>query len=129
MHFRILKLIGVKQLDARVSLKKNYEFRRLYTKGKSAVTPFVVVYCRKNGQAQNRLGYTVSTKLGKAVVRNRVRRRLREIYRLNASALKSGYDIVVVARGRCVDGDYHRIEAAFLKACAELGLVCEKETV
>ncbi len=129
VHFRILTFIGVKDLDARVSLKKNFEFRRLYTKGKSAVTPFVVVYCRRNGQGCNRLGYTVSTKLGKAVERNRVRRRLREIYRLNAHSLKSGYDIVIVARGRCVDGDYHKMESAFLKACSELGLTIEKETV
>ena len=59
------------------TLKKNSEFRRLYSKGKSAVNPYMVVYCRKNGRDVNRVGYTVSVKLGHAVVRNRVRRRLR----------------------------------------------------
>ena len=68
-------------VDSRCTLKKNSDFRRLYSKGQSAVNPYVVVYCRRNREKVNRLGYTVSTKLGHAVVRNRVRRRLREIYR------------------------------------------------
>ncbi len=127
MHFRTVTVIGVKQVDARFSLKKNYEFRRIYSKGKSVVTPYLVVYSRRNGTDHNRTGYTVSTKLGKAVVRNRIRRRLREIYRLNAAKLKCGYDIIIVARGRCVDGDYHKMEAAFLKACTEAGLLKPEE--
>ena len=68
-------------VDSRCTLKKNSDFRRLYSKGQSAVNSYVVVYCRRNREKVNRLGYTVSTKLGHAVVRNRVRRRLREIYR------------------------------------------------
>ena len=74
----------------------------------------------------NRLGYTVSTKLGHAVVRNRVRRRLREIYRLNAHKLKTGYDIVVVARSRSVGAEYKKLEAGFLNACGKLGLLEER---
>lgn len=111
-------------MKLRYTLKKNSEFRRLYSRGKSAVTPYVVLYCRRGGSV-NRLGYTVSTKLGHAVARNRVRRRLREIYRLNSPALKTGYDIVVVARQRCVGADYRKMNAAFLAACAELGLLRE----
>ena len=83
-------------MNIRCTLKKNSDFRRLYSKGKSAVTPFMVVYCRRNGLDHNRVGYTVSTKLGHAVVRNRVRRRLREIYRLNSHQLKTGWDIVII---------------------------------
>lgn len=109
------------------TLKKNHEFRRLYAKGKSAVTPYLVVYCRRNGTGQNRVGYTVSVKLGHAVVRNRVRRRLREIYRLNAHRLKDGWDLVIVARTRCVEGRYGRMEEAFLSACEKLGLLREDE--
>ena len=112
-------------MDVRSTLKKNSDFRRHYSKGKSAVNPYVVVYCRRNKEKNNRLGYTVSTKLGHAVVRNRVRRRLREIYRLNAHKLSSGYDIVVVARTRCVGGDYWKMEKAFLSACEKLGLLRE----
>ena len=70
-----------------VSLKENRVFRRLYAKGRSAVSPTMVLYCRKNGRRENRLGLTTGTKLGHAVVRNRVRRRLREIYRLQEHRL------------------------------------------
>ncbi|MBQ9685902.1 MAG: ribonuclease P protein component [Oscillospiraceae bacterium] len=114
-------------MNARITLKKNSDFRRLYAKGKSAVTPYMVVYCRRNRGGVNRLGYTVSTRLGHAVVRNRVRRRLREIYRLNADRLRSGYDIVIVARTRCVGADYRRMEASFLRACEKLALMKEAD--
>lgn len=112
-------------MNIKSTLKKNSEFRRLYSKGKSAVTPYMVLYCRRNRGGENRLGYTVSVKLGHAVTRNRVRRRLREIYRLNAPALSSGWDIVIVARQRCVGAQYEKMNAAFLSACAELGLLKE----
>ena len=68
-------------MKAAVTVKENYVFRRIYRKGKSSVQPCMVVYCQKNKQGRTRLGVTVSTKLGKAVVRNRVRRQLREIRR------------------------------------------------
>ena len=118
---------GQSVLDVRCTLKKNSDFRRLYTKGKCAATPYVVVYCRRSREKVNRLGYTVSTKLGHAVVRNRVRRRLREIYRLHAHHLKTGYDIVVVARSRCVGAEYAKMEKSFLTACDKLGLIKENE--
>ena len=113
----------VSSLNVRCTLKKNSDFRRLYNKGKSAVTPYMVVYCRKNGGPSSRVGYTVSTKLGHACVRNRVRRRLREIYRLNAHRLVPGWDMVIVARTRCVGGDYHKMDSAFTDACGKLGLL------
>lgn len=114
-------------MNVRRTLKKNSDFRRLYARGKSAATPYMVLYCRPNRRAENRLGYTVSTKLGHAVVRNRVRRRLREIVRLNEPVLKQGWDIVVVARSRCVGAPYRKIEASFLEACGKLGLIREEQ--
>ena len=113
-------------MKSRCTLKKNSDFRRLYAKGKSAVNPYLVVYCRRNRTGENRLGYTVSTKLGHAVVRNRIRRRLREIVRLNAPRLKTGWDIVLVARGRCLEAPYQKLNGAFLQACEKLELL-EKE--
>ena len=114
-------------MNSRVTLKKNYEFRRLYNKGKTAVTPYLVVYCLRNNRGTRRVGYTVSTKLGKAVTRNRIRRRLREIYRLNSDRLVFGVDMIIVARSKCVDADYHKMEKAFLRACAELKLLKEAQ--
>jgi len=107
------------------TLKKNYEFHRLYSKGKSAVTPFLVVYARRSKRPGNRIGFTVSTKLGKAVVRNRVRRRLREIYRLHEAEFAEGTELVVVARSRAVTASYSRLESAFLSACEKLELFRE----
>ena len=100
----------------------------MYSKGKSSVNSYMVVYYRHNKLGYNRVGYTVSSKLGHAVVRNRIKRRLREIYRLNSERLKIGYDIIIVARSRCVDSDYHKMEEAFLKACSEGGLLSGEDT-
>lgn len=105
------------------SLKMNYEFRRVYNKGRQSVQPCLVVYCRGNKGETNHLGITASTKLGHAVVRNKVRRRLREIYRLSESRLTRGHDIVVVARVRSVTADYKRLEREFYTACRALGIM------
>lgn len=106
-----------------VSLKENRLFRRLYAKGKTAASPYLAIYCRRNGGKDNRLGFTVSTKLGNAVKRNRVRRRLREIYRLNEEKLRHGYDLVVVARFRCVGARYQDMERSFLQLANKLDLL------
>ncbi len=110
------------RLQYTVTLKRDREFRRLYAKGKSAVTPTLVLYARKGRNGENRVGFTVTTKLGKAVVRNRVRRRLREIYRLHEGSIAPGKDLVVVARHRAVDAAYRDLERDFLAACRQLGL-------
>ena len=108
------------------TLKQNYEFHRLYSKGESAVTPYLVVYARKSGRRCNRIGFTVSNKLGNAVKRNRVRRRLREIYRLNEDRFLRGTELVVVARARAVGASYRQLEHAFLSAGERLGILSEK---
>ena len=108
------------------SMKENSLFRRLYARGKSAANSYLVIYCRKNGGNENRIGYTVSKKLGHAVVRNRVRRRLREIYRLHETEFLPGRDLVVVARSRAVGAPYAKLERAFLSLSEKLGLLAEK---
>ena len=85
--------------------------------------PCLVVYARENRSEHNHLGFTVTAKVGKAVTRNRVRRRLREIYRLHESELKPGFDLVVVARTRAAGVAYARLETEFVSACLELGML------
>ena len=109
-----------------VTVKENYEFRRIYRKGRSAVSPCMVVYCQKNRQGRSRLGVTVSTKLGHAVVRNKVRRRLREIYRLNRDHMVPGYDVIVVARTRAAAAPYRRLEREYLSLLNKLELSREE---
>ena len=110
-----------------VPLKLNHVFRRLYARGESAVGRFVVVYVKRNGTEQNRLGITTGAKLGRAVDRNRARRRIRECYRLNESRLKRGYDIVIVARTASIDGDFGEMQRSFLYQCKKLKLLKEEE--
>ena len=109
-----------------LSLKQNHEFRRLYNKGKSAVSPYFVIYCRKTGRPVNRLGITTSVKLGNAVKRNRARRRIRELYRTHEAGLLPGYDIVIVARTRAIYGRYPELKRSFVQQMKKLGLAAPK---
>ena len=106
-----------------VTIKENHIFRRLYQKGQSAVSPWLAIYVRRTGRPGNRLGLTVSTKLGHAVVRNRVRRRLREIYRLHEGELVSGLDMVIVARVRAAESSYQELDKSFVRLCEKMKLL------
>lgn len=105
-----------------ISLKENRDFRRLYHRGKSAATGHLVLYAAKNRLGYNRLGLTASTKLGGAVTRNRVKRLLREAYRLHAAELNLGWDFVLVARSRATKAKCAEVERALLRAVDELCL-------
>ena len=110
------------------SLKLNHIFRRLYsTKGNA--NSYFVLYARRNRTGMNRVGITVSKKLGHAVVRNRTRRRIREIYRLHEEAFLPGWDIVAVARSRAVDADFSKLTGAFLSLAKKAGLLCQEEGI
>ena len=104
------------------SLKLNHIFQRLYhTKG--VADGYLVLYARKNRTGGNRVGVTVSKKLGKAHIRNRVRRRLREVYRLNEERFQSGWDIVVVARSKAVDAEFARLTKSYLTLAKKAGIL------
>ena len=104
------------------ALKLNHIFRRLYSSSGHA-NSYLVLYARRNRTATNRVGVTVGKKLGHAVVRNRVRRRLREVYRLNEELFAPGWDIVVVARTRSVDADFGKLTHAYLSLAQKAGLL------
>ena len=104
------------------SLKLNHIFRRLYSTSGQA-NSMMVLYARKNRTGTNRVGITVNKRLGHAVVRNRVRRRLREVYRLNEAKFQPGWDIVVVARSRCISASFQDIVSAYLALAAKAGIL------
>ena len=104
------------------SLKLNHIFQRLYRTSGQA-NGYLVLYARRNRTDTNRVGITVSKKLGKANVRNRVRRRLREVYRLNEEKFQSGWDIVVVARTRAIKAPFDVLTKSYLDLAAKAGIL------
>ena len=106
-----------------VSIKLNKEFKRLYYKGGSFVGREMVLYVLPNHMENNRLGITVSKKIGSAVTRNRARRRIRESYRLFEEQIKSGYDLCFVARHRVVEEKFQNIEASMSFLLKKSGLL------
>jgi ribonuclease P protein component len=104
------------------ALKRNHIFRRLYST-QGFANGYMVLYARKNRTQQNQVGITVSKKLGCAVVRNRVRRRLREVYRLNEDLFLPGWDIVVVARTRAIHAPFPKLTQAYLALAEKAGLL------
>ena len=96
------------------SLKNNQQFQTVYKTKNSYANKYLVMYIRENGLGKNRIGISVSKKVGNSVVRHRVTRLVRETYRLHESVFNSGLDIVVVARAGAKDCNYYDIESAFL---------------
>ena len=108
------------------ALKLNHVFRKLYATSGHA-NGFLVLYARKNRTDTNRVGITVSKKLGHAVVRNRVRRRLREVYRLHEHLFTPGWDIVVVARTRAISCPFSQLCHAYLALAEKAGILIAGE--
>lgn len=110
------------------SLKLNHIFRRLYhTNGQA--NGCLVLYARKNRTSTNRVGITVGKKLGHAVVRNRVRRRLREVYRLNESKFQPGWDIVVVARTKAINSSFQTLTSSYLSLARKAGILISEDSI
>ena len=96
------------------SLKSNRDFQAVYGKGKSYANRYLVMYVLENGLDKNRLGISVSKKVGNSVVRHRITRLVRESYRLHESIFNSGLDIVVIARVNAREARYAEMESALL---------------
>ena len=96
------------------SLKKNKDFQNVYKNGLSKANKLLVMYVLDNGSNENRLGISVSKKVGNSVVRHHLTRLVRESYRRNEEMFNSGLDIVVVARANAKEASYYDIESALL---------------
>ncbi len=104
------------------SLKKNYQFRFVYNRGKSIANRFLVMYVLRNGAEMNRLGVSVSKKVGISVVRSRVTRLIKESYRLSEENVKRGYDIVVIARNSCGGASFDDVNRSLKHLLKKHGL-------
>ena len=96
------------------SLSKYADFQRVYRKGKSYANKYLVMYVLRQDTQENRIGISVSKKVGNSVVRHRITRLIRESYRLNEARFGQGFDIVVVARTGAKDRSFSEIESALL---------------
>ena len=96
------------------SIKKTREYQKIYKRGKSFANKYLVMYILTNERTENRLGISVSKKVGNSVVRHRLTRLIRESYRLNKDLFIKGIDIVIVARTGAKDIDYSKVENALL---------------
>ena len=117
-------------------LRKNVEFRTVYRRGRSFSNNLLVLYVYKNnrnrlqeGDIYNKVGISVSKKVGKSVVRSRVKRLIKESYRLNSDSLKSGYDFVFVARTALKDRKYRDVESAMINLFKKAGLYNNEENI
>lgn len=106
-----------------VPINQNRMFRRIYRQGKSHVTPYFVVYVKKNRIKTNRLGITATKKIGNAVERNRARRIIKEAYRLLEPELPVGLDIVIVARRKTVFSKMQAVMAVLGSCFSTMGSV------
>lgn len=113
-------------MEFSVALKLNHIFRRLYATSGYA-NAYLVLYARRNRLGFNRIGITAGKKLGCAVVRNRTKRRLREIYRTNEKLFQSGWDIVVVARHKAVDAPFSVLTERYLALARKAELLKREE--
>lgn len=96
------------------SLKKNSDFQQVYRRGTSYANRYLVMYRLKNQLGRNRIGISVSKKVGNSVVRHHLTRLIRESYRLNEEKFCCGYDIVVVVRVNGKEQGFHSMESALL---------------
>lgn len=96
------------------SLKKNHQFQFVYKNGRSYANKYLIMYIKENGLGINRIGISVSKKVGNSVVRHRVTRLIRESYRLHENIFNSGLDIVIIARPGAAAVGYEEVESALL---------------
>lgn len=101
-------------MEKKYRLKKNMEFKKVYNVGKNHWNRNFVLYVKKNNLDETRVGFTVTKKHGNAVVRNKIRRQMKEAYRLNFNNVKNGYDLVFIPKRNITNINYKEIEGSMI---------------
>ena len=117
--FRYIK----KKMRYSVSLRKNEEFKEVYKNGRYAVEKDLILHVKKNELGINRIGISVSKKTGNSVVRHRIKRLVKEAYRLNEEKFSCGYDLVFSARKDTKDCTYLSIESVIFRLMKRTGVL------
>jgi len=104
------------------NIRKNSEFRAVYRKGKSFSNYLLVLYVNRNKSDFNRLGVSVSKKVGNSVTRNRIKRLIKECYRHNTEGINKGYDLIFIARNSAKGKSYKEIEKSLINLFNKAGL-------
>jgi ribonuclease P protein component len=110
-------------------IRKNIEFRTVYRRGKSFSNQLLVLYIYRNRKDLNRVGISVSKKVGKSVIRSKVKRLISESYRLNKDTIKKGYDLVFIARTSANDKSYFEIEKSLKNLFKKAGLLIDEKII
>lgn len=110
-------------MERKYRLTKNEQFQRVRRHGRSWANPILVLCVLPNGLAHSRFGFAISQRIGKATVRNRVKRLIREATRLRQPAIAPGWDLVFIARSRIHQADFGQVEAAVAQLLQRAGLL------
>jgi ribonuclease P protein component len=110
-------------------IRKNIEFRTVYRRGKSFSNQLLVLYVYKNKKNINRVGISVSKKVGNSVIRSRVKRLISESYRLNKDMINTGFDLVFISRTASNDKSYFEIEKSLKNLFKRAGLLINEKNV
>jgi ribonuclease P protein component len=114
-------------IPSNIRIKKNTDFQTVFKKGKQIPGRGVILYYSKSNAQATRVGIVVSKKVGNAVVRSRIKRIFREIFRLNQPNIKSGYDIIIITRKSIREKSFHDIEKTFIDIMRRAGLLIKNE--
>ena len=115
----------MKKID---TLKKNYEFKNVLNKGKFYRGKYVTIYINKNKEEKNKIGIAISKKIGKANKRNRLKRLIRESYRLQKDNLKKGYNIIFIwnKQADILNNTYKNVSEDIIKLFNKAGIINEE---